>query len=99
MAYEWEFEHKCWVISNLSRVTPQYHAEFFQTFDQLFALFQDEFESYAAHSEKLRAAFVHRKKRFPVLHRNGGAYLVSPASERMQRVDVNSLPAFGPYQE
>lgn len=99
MAYEWEFEDKCWVISNLSQVTQQYRAEFFQTFDQLFALFQDEFEGYAVHSEKLRAAFARRKRRFSLLHRNGNAYLVSPVSEKLRRVEMNQLPTFGAYMK
>jgi hypothetical protein len=67
-------------------------------FDKLFAWFQDEFDNYAFHSEKLRAAFVQRKKRFPLLHRNGNTYLVSPGSERMQRVSRDRLPMFQPYR-
>lgn len=99
MAYEWEFEDRCWVISNLAQVTQTYRAEFYQTFDALFALFQDEFDSYAIHSEKLRAEFARRKRRFPLLHRNGNVYLVSPARERLQKVEVGELQAFGPYKE
>ncbi len=98
LAYEWEFEDRCWVVSNLSSVTQTYRDEFVKTFDQIFALFQDEFDNYAYHSEKMRAAFAARKRRFALLHRNGGAYLVSPRSERMQRVSVESLPKFGFYR-
>lgn len=98
MAYEWEFEDKCWVISNLSQVTQQYRSEFVGTFDRLFAVFQSEFENYAYHSERLRAFFGDQRRRFPLLHRNGQSYLVSPASERMQRVNIDDLPAFGPYR-
>src|SRR6266487_2239890 len=98
LAYEWEFESKCWVISNLSRVAQKYRTEFVSTYDRLFALFQDEFENYAYHSEKLRAEFTRRKRRFPLLHRNGEAYLVSPASERLHRTEVDRLPKFPTYQ-
>ena len=98
LAYEWEFESECWVISNLTQVTHQYREEFVRTYDRLFALFQDEFEGYAYHSEELRLEFVRRRKRFPLLHRNGGTYLVSPARERLQRVDIHSLSKFGPYR-
>lgn len=98
LAYEWEFENTCWVISNLSKVTLQYRTQFIKTFDHLFALFQNEFDNYAYHSEKLRAAYSHRKKRFPLLHRNGQCYLISPHSERMQKVDLRSLPRFAPYR-
>ena len=98
MTYEWEFENKCWVISNLSEVTQKYRYEFIETFDRLFALFQSEFENYAYHSERLRAFFSRQRRRFPLLHRNGQAYRVSPTSERMQRVNLRELPAFGPYR-
>jgi hypothetical protein len=98
LAYEWKFESKCWVISNLSRVTQQYRTEFVRTYDHLFALFQKEFDSYAYQSQKLRQEFIRRRRRFPLLHRDGKTYLVSPASERLQRVDSDGLSKFGPYR-
>lgn len=98
LACEWDFESACWVISHLSAVTDKYRAEFLHTFDHLLALFEDVFENYAYHSELMRAHYASRRKRFPVLHRNGRAYLVSPISERMQRVEVSSLPRFGFYK-
>jgi hypothetical protein len=98
LAYEWRFEPVCWVISNLAQVTPRYREEFVRTYDRLFALFQEEFEQYAYHSEILRTEFIERKRRFPVLHRNGGYYLVSPGSERITRVEVDRLPRLGVYR-
>lgn len=98
LAYGWEFESKCWVISNLSQVTQQYRQEFVMTYDRLFAWFQVEFDSYAFHSEKMREHFIRCKRRFPLLHRNGKTYLVSPASERMRLVDAHRLPKFGFYR-
>jgi hypothetical protein len=86
LACEWEFESVCWVINNLDSVTAQYRAEFIRAFDYLLATFDDVFESYTIHSEKLRARFGSRKKRFPLLHRNGRKCLISPASERMECV-------------
>jgi hypothetical protein len=97
LACEWEFESVCWVISNLNSVTDKYRGEFLRTFDNLLAIFDDVFENYAYHSERMREHYYSRKKRFPLLHRNGRAYLVSPLSERMQRVDAASLPKFGFY--
>jgi hypothetical protein len=86
------------VISNLLKVTQQYRAEFVRMYDRLFALFQNEFENYAYHSEKLRTEFIKRTKRFPLLHRNGAVYLVSPLRERLYRVDARRLPKFKPYR-
>jgi hypothetical protein len=99
LAYEWQFESVCWAISNLANVTPRYREEFFCTYDKLFALFQEEFEGYAYHAERMRAEFIQRKRRFPLLHRNGGYYLVSARSERLERVEPERLPRFGVYRK
>ena len=99
LAYEWEFEAKCWVISNLGQVTWQYRAEFLRIYDWLFAFFQEEFEQYAYHSERMRVEFARRLSRFPLLHREGGYYLVSPGSERLQRIHPDRLPRFGVYRD
>lgn len=98
LAYEWTFEPVCWVISNLGLVSERYRQEFVRVYDELFALWPDEFESYALRSEEMRAVFAERKRRIPILHRNGGYYLLSPRSERMRRVTVEQFPRFGPYR-
>lgn len=99
LAYEWEFETKCWVISNLSSVTQKYRDEFIHTYDKLFATFQSEFDQYAYHSERMREHFIRQKRRFPLLHRNRFDYLVSARSGRLRRVDIDRLPGFGVYKD
>ncbi len=84
LAYDWEFESKCWVISNLGQVTDAYREEFVRTYDHIFALFQDEFESYALRSEEMREHFIAQRRRIPLLHRDGGYRLISPGSERVR---------------
>ena len=98
LAYEWEFENTCWVISNLAVVSQTYRQQFIRTYDRLFDLWLEEFNSYIALSEDMRDHFVERRRRIPLLHRNGGDYLISPKSERMQRVPPERLPKFGPYR-
>lgn len=97
LAYEWEFEPVCWVISNLGAVTDAYREEFVQVYDALFGGWPEEFESYAIKSEQMRLHFAALKRRIPLLHRSGSFYLLSPGSERLQRVPVERLPRFGPY--
>jgi hypothetical protein len=99
LAYEWQFESVCWVISKLAQVTHAYREEFLRTYDKLFALFEEEFEHYAYHSEMMRAEFRERKKRFLLLHRNGGFYLVSALNERRKRIEADRLPRFGIYSK
>ncbi len=98
LACEWDFASTCWVISNLATVTDDYRAQFISTYDKLIALFDDVFDNYIYHSERMRANYVAKNKRFPILHRNGNSYLVSPSSERLQKVDPASLPRFGFYK-
>lgn len=97
LSYDWLFENKCWVISNLAQVTPAYRTQFISTYDRLFALFQDEFESYALRSQEMREIFAKQRRRIPLLHRNGGYHLISPASEQARRINAESLPGFAPY--
>lgn len=99
LAYDWQFETQCWVISNLAEVSQKYREKFIRTHDSLFALFQEVFDQYAFHSEGMRAEFARRKKRFALLHRNGGYYLVSPKSEKLERVEASRLPRFGVYTQ
>lgn len=97
LAYDWEFESKCWLISRLGLVTDAYREEFVRVFDQLFALFQDELESYAIRSEETRTHFASIRRRIPLINREGGFRLISPVNERAYRVTADKLPRFSPY--
>ena len=99
LAYEWEFEATCWVISHLEQVTEAYRREFVQFYDELFTAWPAEFESYAALSEQMRCHFAGQKRRIPILHRRGGYYLLSPGSERLRRVAPERFRRFKAYQE
>jgi hypothetical protein len=98
LAYEWEFEERCWVISNLHRVSNSYRVQFIAIHDALFAHQQESFENYAYHSERMRTRFMGKRRRIPLLHRNGKDYLVSPKNEHLARMDPIQFPRFGPYQ-
>jgi hypothetical protein len=98
LAYYWDFEPLCWVISNLGQVTTAYRAEFVSLYDELFARWPDDYESYAITSEEMRAAFAAQRRRIPILHRNGKDYLLSPTSERLQRAVTGDFRKFGPYR-
>lgn len=98
MTYHWDFEPTCWVISNLGAVTADFRREFFATYDALFNTWLEEYESYAWLSEDMRTAFGSLHRRIPILHRNGGDYLLSPATERMERVPASQFRRFGPYR-
>ncbi len=99
LAYHWDFEDTCWVISNLERVSKAFRMQFMDVYDDLLAAWDEDFESYAALSQDMREEYSRRGQRIPLLHRNGGNYLISPHCGRMRRVDSSHLPKFGPYRE
>lgn len=98
LTYYWDFEPTCWVISNLGLVSAAYRKVFVRVFDEILARRDEELDSYAGSSEEMRETFQAKRRRIPLLHRNGGTYLISPASEAMRRVDPAVLRKFGPYR-
>jgi hypothetical protein len=98
LSYYWEYEDRCWVISNLHVVTPEFCAQFVAAYDELFARMPEERENFRHHSIVMRRTFGRRRRAVPLLHRNGGAYKITPHNGRMRRVPVETLPAFGPYK-
>jgi len=98
MSYYWEYEDRCWVISNLGQITREYLEGFIEAYDTIFRLVPEEIENFRQHSTHMRRSFGQRKRVIPILHRNGSYYKISPASGRMRRVDAGDLPQFGPYR-
>ncbi len=98
LAYEWEFENQCWVISHLEQVSDIYRQEFVFTFDEIFNLWPEEMESYAIKFEEMRAVFKQKRQRIPILHRNGKNYLLSPHNENLQISSCTKFRKFNPYR-
>jgi hypothetical protein len=97
LSYYWDYEDRCWVISNLHKVEPDYRNEFIAVYDEIFARDAQEKENFARFSADMRDDFARLKRSIPLLHRGGGAYKISSSSERLRRVEPGSLPKFGPY--
>ena len=98
LAYTWDFESTCWIISHLEAVTDRYRQEFILLYDQVLAQWDDDFESYANLSAEMREHFAAKKRRIPLLHRNNGYYLISQLSERLRRVPAGTFRRFGPFK-
>ena len=86
MAYYWQYEYACWVIKNLAVVTPQFRAQFFTAFDQIFDLVPGERDGYRLLSASMRRVFGRWHRSIPILHRDGGIYEVTPRDGKMLRV-------------
>lgn len=98
MSYHWDYEDRCWVISNLHVITRQFLDEFVETFDSLFEMTPDERDHFAEYSEYMRTEFQRLGRAIPLLHRNGNAYKISPGNERIRRAAIDKMPKFGPYE-
>jgi len=46
----------------------------------------------------MREAFKKRRRRIPILHRDGFEYLLSPATDHLTRVVPAQFHKFGPYK-
>lgn len=98
LAYHWDFEPYCWVISNLAAVTADFRREFIDTYDSLLIEYPEDYDSYYYLSEDMRSEFMKRRRRISILHRDGNFYLLSPKSERLQRAMPDRFRKFAPYQ-
>ena len=98
LTYYWEYEDRCWVISNLQAVRQSYVEAFIETYEILFEGFPEEVTNFDNFSAYMRYVFQGYRRAIPLLNRNGQAYKVSPRGERMRRVQIELLPKFGPYK-
>lgn len=98
LTYYWEYEDRCWVISNLQVIRASYLHAFIKTYEFLFERLSVEVSNYSWYSASIRRAFQGYRRAIPLLHRNGHIYKISPLNGRMRRVQVETLPKFGPYK-
>jgi hypothetical protein len=98
LAYYWEYDMRCWVISNLQVVTPKFRQEFIATYERLFELKPDERETFRVFSAECRTVYATAQRELPLLHRSGVDYLIEPVSEALEHLVLTDLPKFGPYE-
>jgi hypothetical protein len=98
LTYYWEYEDRCWVISNLEVVTQKFILQFVLTYDHIFAEQPGELENFRYHSDVMLQEFAGRGEDIPILHRDGGIFQIAPEDESMHQVEPDDLPKFGPYE-
>lgn len=99
LAYNWDFEDTCWMISHLSQLSDDFRAEFLWFYDEFFLNHPQESDHYGNRSSQMRTEFISQNRSITILHRDGGYYLLRPINERLRRVNPDRLPRFGYYQE
>ena len=98
LTYNWALEDTCWVISHLSQVTNAYRVEFVRHYDDFFSRWIDGIKSFAARSAQMRTDFISQNRSIPILHRDGGFYLLRPINERLRPIEADRLPKYGVYR-
>lgn len=102
LTYYWQYEDRCWLISNLDIVSTEYQAEFIVAYDALFEGNEEEFNNFRYHSMIMRRIFRRRQRAITLLprekYRQKCAYKITPSNGRLRRVPIENLPKFGPYK-
>src|SRR3546814_17859893 len=69
------------------------------TFERIFKLDENEFETMKDHSASMRRVFSRYKKFIPVIGRDGGYFKVMPHSAgSLKPCDADEFRKFGPYK-
>lgn len=95
----WNFEDRCWVLSNLGVVTPQFVTECLEAYETIFAADELEFDVFRAFSATMRSTFTKRDRLIPLLGRDGGCYAIEPRTHRQRPATVAEFGRHGVYRE
>lgn len=102
LSYYWEYEDRCWVISNLDIITEGYFREFINTYEIVLNSFPDEQRNFIHHSHLMRKKYQKQERAVVFLNKNGSYYKISPHNERIRRIKpehIYKLSASMPFPE
>lgn len=98
LAYYWDFEDRCWIISNLQVVEGDFVREFVAAYEALFRTDADEFPTLRDHSASMRRVFTRRRQIIPLIGRDGGYFKVMPRTGAIRPARVEEFRKYGPYR-
>ena len=98
LSYYWDFEDRCWVISNMQIVESEFRREFIDAFEYLFSVDPEEYDTYKKHSATMRRVFTRRRKPIALIGREGGFFKIMPKTAKLVAITAAQLPKFGPYR-
>jgi len=94
LAHYWEFEDRCWVISNLHVVERKFVNEMIEAFEYLFDKDEEQYEAYYEESARMRRVFSKRNQPIQLVGRDMEYLLVLPKSGG--RIVPTKVSAFVP---
>lgn len=98
LSYYWEYEDRCWIISNLNEVTREFINSTVSTFDLVLGKLPSERESFWYYSKIMRKEYERKQRAITLIHRNGHFYKISPKNERLRKITNKKLQKHGPYK-
>lgn len=78
LAHYWDYEDRCWMISNLQAVTRDFVGQFVRAWERVFALDPSEYETMREHSACMRRVFTRWNRIIPLIGRDGDYLKVLP---------------------
>ena len=98
LSYYWEFEDRCWIISNLDAVERDFVDSFVLTYDLLLKKYPHEIDNFRYITTTMHEEFSKWGRAIPLIHRNGNFYKISPVKGRLRKCSSQSFLKFGPYK-
>jgi len=99
LSYFWHFEDRCWVISNLARVTPEFVSQFLAAYEILFDADPAERDVARNYSATMRRVFSRWNRSFSIVDRHGGFLEIKPKGTGIDKIEADALPRFEPFLE
>lgn len=98
IAYYWIFEDRCWILSNLSVVEPEFVRELIDNYHYLFERDEDERQAFIDQSISARRVFSRWGRPLPVITADGAFHMVKPKSDgSLIPAKVSDFTAHGPF--
>ena len=94
----WTFEDRCWMMSNMQLVEPDYVLEFVAAYEYLFTVDHREYETFVDWSAVMRRVFSRQGKDIPIIKRDGTGYMVEkPHGAGRKDIPAAKLPKYAPF--
>lgn len=94
----WDFQDRCWVMSNLQIVEQSFIDEFVPTFEAIFAKDKEEFDTFVQFSATMRRVFSRWKRKIPLIGRDGSYNVVIPATGEVRPIAAEKFEKVGPFK-
>jgi hypothetical protein len=98
LGYYWDFEDRCWVLSNLGTVEKDFVREFAAAYEALFAVDREEYDNFREHSANMRRVFTRWRRVIPLIGRDGGYLKVMPRTAAIRPATLDDFRRHGPYR-